>query len=437
MLLIPFFFACNDPTDLGLELEDKDKNVVVKDTTLTLPATTTFIDSLRTDQYTTTVFGQFTDDIYGTVRAISNNHYNAQSGPLPGGDSLTYHSASLVFRVSSSRLTGPTTGEQVLIYESPDTIFSSAIYLANRFLEKQPAPIADVTFDFNPETDSLITIPLGDPFGESLFALLKKAADDDDFQDSLQLNRVIYPPLVIEPGPGNQGLYHFNLADQATGIFVNMKSAVDSMYTYHFDMSQATRFTSVSRDRVGALLSDLNEDYDETDAVTTRVYLDMMHGVYPKIDLQPLIDLYESNEHFVFTDVQFSMDAGSTGSIYISPVSQFRFYFIRGDSTINATSTSIAGALRSDFINNAVLTESSYTGAAPALLNFTYSDQDLGYSGIVTLFSQILGDSYNEETDRYLTRYLVGLSPNGISMGQTNLLKNQIKVRVFYTVFNN
>ncbi len=152
VLLIPFFFACNDPAELGLELERDDEKVSLKDTTLVLPSSTIYIDSLRTDQYTNTLFGKYADNTFGEVTAVSNNQYNAGGATLPE-DSLAFKSAVLRLKVNAVRTRSVAGGETVTIYESSDTIFNSGIYLADRTLTKMGSPIAEHTFTFDPEID--------------------------------------------------------------------------------------------------------------------------------------------------------------------------------------------------------------------------------------------------------------------------------------------
>lgn len=436
-LLIPFFFACNDPTELGLELEQRDENITLNDTTLILPASSLYIDSLRTDPYSAALFGRYYDNIYGEVRAIANHGYRASSGVLPGdfqGDSLQFESAVLTYSINGSRTRSVISGEEIAIYESTDTIFSNAVYLADRSLKRGDLAVTNHTFSFDPEVDTVLNIPLQEYFGRYLFSLLSRAGEEREFQDSLVRGQVRLNPLVLVPGANNQGIYSLDLQEEESGIAVNMKSPnnTDTTYTYYFRFNSSTRFTSIETARNnGELLSDLQEDYDSSTAESDFAYFDMIYGINPIISLEPLINLYRANDGIIFNSVRFTLGAEATESSYIDQISQLRFFFTESDGTINAT------AVQNNQLQSSILlTETSYTGGSPTPLTMNYNEETIEYTGNMTLFAQILGSSGEDDVNDYLTRNLVILSPAGIGTGRTSLPKSGIKLSVYYSTIN-
>jgi len=429
IVLVPFFFACDDPSRLGLELESEDNPIVTQKMEFVLPASTIYIDSLRTDQFTHSIFGQYEDSIAGKATVVSYNQYNIYGGVLPGGDSLEYVSTILSIKVAGQRAQRGLAGEQIIIHEVNDTLYNQPVYLADRKLDHRSETIADYTFDYNPLTDSIIQIPLTDTFGQFLYKRLEKATLGGVNQDSLLLGMYHYPPLALIPGAGNKGLFSFDLKDDTTRIYVNMKNAAGKLYHFSFDFSDA-HYSQIDRDRSSGKFSDIVSEYEESNAITGRTHLDMVNGIHTKLDLSPYLDFVKSHEDFIINRATISMEVVPQDEFsYIETVPFIRNYFIKSNGKINGS-----GVSRGDGFNNAILTEADYasSGNSTNILTMAYNKDNSEYLANVTLFTQVLADDY-ALSDEFLTEHLVITSPETISLGQTSFNKSGMKLTIFYT----
>lgn len=429
-VLIPFFFACDDPSELGLELEIDDSDLQITKLEFVLPASTILIDSLRTDQFQSSIFGQYEDSISGKATVISYNQYNISGGVLPTGDSLEFSRAYLVLKVDALRADNPLSGERMTIHEVKDTLYSQPVYLADRSLDYDPDEfIADFTFDYDPLNDSILHIPLSEAYGQFIYGRLDRGASSGTYQDSLLQGWYHYPPLALVPGVDNAGLYSFDLADDTTRIYIEMATDLGKTYTFRYDFADA-HFSEVRRDRSSGKLSDLSSEYQESSVPSSRTYLDMVNGISPKLDLSPFLDFVKANDDFIINRAILTLEAVPEVQFsFVKNVSFIRNFFLKKDGRING-----AGVSNGDGFNNAILSEGDYTtsGNSANVLTIPYNSEDSRYSADVTLFTQVLVDNYSINTT-FLTEQLVIVSPETISLGRTSFEKSEIKLTVYYT----
>lgn len=429
ILLIPFFFACDDPSELGLELEVDEDIIETEKLEFTLPASSILIDSLRTDHFSYNVAGQYADSVYGSVRAEAYNQYDIRSGTLPTGDTIAFSHAIMVLKVRDIKAPDLLQDERFTIHEVNDTLYSQPAYLADRKLDYDPNPVGDLSFDFDPEEDSVIQILLTEEFGRFLYDRLNNASEQGPGRDSLLQSLFHYPPLAIVPGVDNQGLFSFDLDDDTTGIYINMTSQSGDDYSWIFDFEGA-HFTHVGRNRSGGKLSDITTEYEESTTPSSRVYMSMLHGIYPKLDLAPLIEHIKSNDQFMVNRATMSLGAAPPPGLgHINNVASLRSYFIKENGEING-----AGINLGDGFSNAILGEQDYLSSSNSsnVLTIGYNETDATYDFDVTLFTQIFAEDYSVR-EEFLTEELVLVSPETLGLGQTSFKKSELKLTLYIT----
>ena len=427
LLLIPFFFACDDPSELGLELNAEDNEFETKKIEFVLPTSTIAIDSLRTDQFAASLVGKYNDPVTGSVEAISYNNYNIDGGQLPDeGDSLKFSRAFVRMKIFDSRLDQPLSGEVINIHLAQDTLFDNAVYLASRSIPYDEDPVGTVTYDFTPERDTIMEIPLTDEFGLFLFDRLDKVTNPGgDYIDSLTQGLYHYDPLVFVPGATNQGIIGFDLNADTSALYVEMIDNAGNTSYYAFDFRDK-HYNQIIRDRSSSQLSDLTSEYTPSNNATQNSSIDMLAGVYAKVDLQPLIDFIESGNTLIVNNATVQYEAVEPTSEYTENLSLLNSFFITGSGRINGPGgqTANAGAF-------ALLTEGSYLAGGSDLLTAS-PDSVLTYSSNISLFTQILFDNYRLE-ESYLAEQFVLTSPRTLSMNQTTLINSEVKLTLYYT----
>ncbi len=438
MLLIPIFFSCDDPTQLGIELDDDDSKIDVEFVDILVPASNIYIDSFATfiapfSHYSSqartpneVMFGNLTDSVYGQVTAtpfIEFRMIGSNVFKLPE-DTLTFSKAYISFRIDEIYAERVLLNEEISIYNALDTLHSNVVYLSSTSLNyDNSSPIGYKQFIFNPAVDTMINIPLDQAYGEGLFEKLKRASQNDEYEDSLFLGYYNYPALVFEPGANNQGLYVFNLddVDDTTAVYVEMKGVLGATYYYKFYFAGQPRYTKIERDRAPGKLSDLLTEYEESQVPSSRVYINPMAGVFTKLDLQALIDFADTSENVIVNKAELRLKAAAPG-LYEDVLSPIQFMLINENGRINGP-----GALSSSY---AILARSAVIGNSGITAGY---DKTTGlFSGDITPFAQSFLDARKSELDYPSTEAVVHTNAP-ITPNRASLIRSEIKLRLFYT----
>ncbi|REE05843.1 DUF4270 family protein [Marinoscillum furvescens] len=428
LLLVPFFFACDDPSDLGLELESDNNPLQLHKFETVIPASTLYIDSLRTEHFTTSLFGRYQDPVFGEVTATSYHSYSVASGTLPG-DTLDYSDVFLILKIKEAKADGIVGNERIEVRECNEQIHSDVKYFASNSLEQKDEVIATHDFTYDPLGDTIINVPLSEAYGTWLFDLLVKGSDTGDNQDSLLQNKYDYPPLAFNPGSGNAALYSIDLDDDTTGIYVEMTNGSGALEYFQWDLKNE-HFASLERDRSGTPLSVFNSDYQE-EVLNEQAYLNLLSGVYTQLDLAPYLEFAESHQQIIINraSLRLAFEEGEN-----SPVDFIQFYYPNSSGRING-----GAVVNGSLVNNVLLSEGAYRPGSSnvSALTLGLATDSVSYEADITLFTQILSDNSDNEDD-YLAEKLVITSPETIGLGQTTFIKSDIKLTVYYaTVENN
>ncbi len=422
LLLIPFFFACEDPGELGIQVSSDNQNVEVRDTTISLPMSTILIDSLRTNQFTTLLVGNMEDSVTGSVRCTGYTQYSPASGTFPG-DSLDFVSAFISFKINEVRTTDNVLSGHIDVHESNDTLYNQAIYLAKRKIEFNPTPISQIDYNINIDEDSVLTFPVND-LGMELYDQLVRYGTDTAFQDSLQQNLLYYQPLVFNTTSSNSGLMSLSLSNDSSAIFIEMKSPTsDSTYYYKFNFNGRGHFTNIERDKAGSKLASLTEEY--TDEFSGGyAYGSMVDGAFAKVDMGPLKAFLAATPGLIVNSSRIKLNNTDYGSEFIIPFSSLRFYFIRNSGKINGP---IGNSRVSAFLST-ILSDLSYSSSSVDYLNAIHDEDTPNYAGEITQFTQIVADDalgidVNE---------IVILNPTPTSLQKT--IFTGAEITIYYTV---
>jgi hypothetical protein len=431
--LIPIFFACNDPSALGLELENENAKTQVKAIEFVLPAKTIYIDSLRSENLGKLVFGNLANDtIFGDLKAIAYTEYTVGSGILPG-DTLEYLETFVTMKFSSATTNDKSVASNdIKVYQTIDTLFNSAKYLSNMHVDyDQSLPIGSISTPFELLGDSISRIKLDDSFGLGLYAKLDSAGTNNDYEDSLKNRLFYFPALVFEPSDNNGNLITFNLAADTVGIYVAMRHPVrGDNYYFKFSFS-GNHYSEILRNRSSGKYTDLVNDYDSSSVTAGNVHLNMIAGVHPRIDLSPYLDFIEFNPDIIINRAEIYLESSPIDNELIPPIDRIQFYFPNEDGRINGPGVYVQNLA----ILYTVLTDNGYFQAASGgsnVLTTSYSTTNQWYANNMTNFCQKLLDSQLAGVD-YVSEQLIVYSPDITTVGQSPISKSGIKLKVFYT----
>lgn len=421
LLLIPFFFACEDPGELGVQVDSNNQNIAVKDTTISIPLSTILIDSLRTNQFTTMLVGNAEDSVTGSVQCTAYTQYSPASGTLPD-DTLDFVSAYIRFKINEVRTTDNILSGHIDVHESDDTLYNQVIYLAKRKIDYNPTPITGVDYNINIDTDSILTIPMND-LGLELYNQLVRADQDSAFKDSLQQNRLYYQPLVFNTTSSNSGLMSLSLSNDTTALYIEMKSPTsDSTYYYRYRFNGRGHFTNIERSKSGSKLSTLVDEYSSEHS-GGYAYGSMVDGIFAKLDLAPVKAFMEANPGLIVNNARININNTDYGSEFVVPFTSLRFYFIRSGK-INGP----IGNSRLTAFSSTILSDASYSSSSVDYFNTIYNDDPPNYSGEITQFTQIVAD----DALGIDLEEIVILNPTTTSLQKT--IFTGAEITIYYTV---
>ena len=421
LLLIPFFFACEDPGELGVQVDSDNQNIEVRDTTITLPLSTILIDSLRTNQFTTLLVGNMEDSVTGSVHCTAYTQYSPASGTFPG-DSLDFVSAYISFKINEVRTADNILSGHIDVHESDDTLYNQAIYLAKRKIEFDPTPITGIDYNINIDVDSVLTIPVND-LGVELYDQLVRYATDSAFQDSLKQNLLYYQPLVFNTTSSNSGLMSLSLSNDTSALYIEMKSPTsDSTYYYRFNFNGRGHFTNIERDKAGSKLSPLTEEYT-TEVSGGYAYGSMVDGAFAKLDMTPINEFMAASPGLIINNSRIKLNNTDYGSEFVIPFTSIRFYFIKNGRINGPIGTSRLAAFTST-----ILSDLSYSSSSVEYFNAIHDDDPPNYSGEITQFTQIVADNgFGLDIDE-----IVILNPTTTSLQKT--IFTEAEITIYYTV---
>lgn len=442
--LIPFFFACDDPNALGIELDDDNAKTTTEAVEFSLPSQNIYADSLSNGNRGFLTFGSIQDnEVYGDVKAVGYSEYQTGSGVLPN-DSLEFIKAFIVLKSNLPYITeGSSPTQSVTIYETSDTLFSSVVYLSKIHVDYETSTLLGSLAEPLTDQDSIFTIDLIDSFGSNLYVLLDSAIDNSLYSDSLDSG--LKPALVFEPSDNNQSLFTLDMLADTTGIYLEMldPDTGDSHY-YKFDFV-ADHYSEIIRDRSGSLYSSLVNNYDSVD-ISDVAHLNMTAGLHPRLDISELVEFLGDNQDIIINRAEIFLETDNSNSETIPEIQNIRYFIPAGNGRINGP----AFANNVNISSYAVLNNVSYfsTGNGfSSIFSSPYDSIESRYYGDISIFAQdmlsktLFNTSVSESTeieeeDKNYIKIPSKLILNGTSntnVGQSTFLKSDMRLKIYFT----
>ncbi len=287
-----FVASCDDPDDIGLNLQEQDDilNAKLVDT-LTIETETVLLNDINTSTVTVLLTGAYDDPYVGDISAntyfqVLLSSENPDFGSNPMCDSIK------LFLDYNGYYYGDTSETQTLeVYKLTEEIQDDSSYTINSTLNVDPTAIGSTYpgFSVSPTiSDSIVEISLNATYGDEIIAAGNTT--NDLFVQSIF-------GLSVRPTSGD-----FNGA--VVGFFAGGDSKVVLYYhndtdTSTFDLSissSSMRFNNIVADRSSTSLSSLSSEGDALSTATTsnQGFLQAGTGLATKIFLPNLQQFRDS-----------------------------------------------------------------------------------------------------------------------------------------------
>lgn len=437
ILMIPVFLGCEASDDIGIPFE-LESSANVRFIELELPATTVFIDSLRTDSENRILVGQFQDELTGLIKTESYFSMKYASNNAPNGeigDNFVYDSVRMSL-LSPTSIGNNSLTQSFSISLLPDTI-SNVVYLSS---SKQQS-IGDQVGSFETQVGSdtnYFNFQLDDTFGNQLF---RNVTNFDPLLGSTD-----WPSLAIIPNANSEVINQIKLNADTSRIFL-----------YVTDPGGATKFTIIGGDTLYNdttytvefrfdLFTSENPHYVNIDrsGVNTTLpgdinVIDVLAGVTTSISTEPLEEFIneriDEGQSVIFNNatLAFSFEEESGRDT----LENFYAFFYRNENYF-------ASALVTSPFNNLIMSDNAFlqSSNSPALSSLNIDRDEIVISA--TLFFQSMHNEYvnNTESSSLLVRDSTGVSlVDFIMLSQSDVtlqraIFNGVKLRIYYTEVN-
>ena len=442
--ITPFFLMCEDPNEIGAELNPNNDNVNALYTEFTLPTSIVFSDSVATNRDEYMAFGVYEDPIFGRIKSTAFFQFgifNGGTGPPRTVDEEAEYDSAVLYLQNSFYFGEDFTGTQNLaVHSVADTLFN-VIYKSTVRTPFIADPVAEAEFIAQPDADSLIRVDINDNYGMRLLNAVR-GVPLSDISDVLQFE---IPGIAIVPSDDMEYIYGIEPLIQANdSVRVGETSTLRVYYHLPIDSTEvlfwdyvldgSTRYMKIDLDRSNSELSGLTNPFEEYESVSDDRYVNPISGINTKIDMSPVWDFIDSLDGFLVNKAEIEIspvfDRGGVDD-YITTLTEFSLLFTDDSNKINGNdifNTTIN-------INNQVLDEGSYLSSqtgSPLRVGY-FQDESL-FRGELSNYLQAAGSNAIDRRDLmlYPIRFIVN-DEVANTFSQLIFNKNDIRIKLFYT----
>ena len=267
--LFLFFFsfaaltACDDPKDIGLDLQDE--NLIGTEFTDKLTVNTGTVlqnDSILSYRLPTAVVGQYADPVLGTVRASTftevglggtnlsfGNNAKADSLVLTLDYSFKYADTLKAMQVNVHRLKGAF-DEKSSYFTNTDFAYDPAVIGSREF---RPRVEVVETNGTKSKKTKLLSIKLSNELAEQFIA----QSGQPTFANQASFLNYFRGIALTVPADVNASLVGFNLNSTSTSLVLHYTAADGTKKQHAFIMGSGGYFSQIAADRSGTALAGL------------------------------------------------------------------------------------------------------------------------------------------------------------------------------------
>ena len=442
--ILPVFLMCEDPNEIGTELNPNSDNVNTLYKEFTLPTSIVFSDSVRTSEDQNMAFGVYEDPIFGRIESIAYFQFGAfidGIGPQRIVDlDAIYDSAILVLQYNFFYGEDFTQFQRLRVHEITDTLFNRVIYKSNIRTPFSRTPIGEAEFRATPGIDSLLFIDIDDEYGERALDAVRNRPINDG--DDVLLFEV--PGIALVPDDNMDyivGVEHeiqandsIRIEESSTlRIYYHSPSFEGQTFFWDYPLQSFGRYMLIENDRSSSELSGLTEPFQEFVPATDDRYVQPITGIHTKIDMSPVWDFIDSLDGFIVNKADFEItpvnDRGGTED-FLTTINQISLLFTDESNKINGNLINTTNNL-----NNEVLEDGSYTTQFSPTLRIAYDPERSLFRAEISNYLQAAGDNALDRTDLMIFPVSQNFNTEDVANQFDQLVfdKDDLRIKLFYT----
>ncbi|MEJ8802524.1 DUF4270 domain-containing protein [Pontibacter sp. H249] len=333
-----FFFSiatlasCDDPTDIGIDLQDENLIGTNFTDTITINTGTVLLtDSILSFRTAPAQVGYLADPVLGTLKAttyteVALNGTDVKFGENPQVDSM-------VLTLDYSFIYGNKTAPLKLnVFRLTEGFQEKASYFTNTTLAKQEAPLGSTTlvpllyekkkqFDVDSTAAKrLVKIKLP----QSLINEFVAQSGNDPLKSQANF-KAFFKGLAIAPAGEPSSILALNLAADSSKIVMHYKNGADKKkHTFRLSGSAVNYFTNFEGNRAGTAVAELSQNGDfipATEGNGNESYIQNNTQLLTKLTLPYLENFREAAGTIIINRAELivPVKAASTGAFSAPP----------------------------------------------------------------------------------------------------------------------
>ena len=292
------FSSCEDPSNIGLELDPNNNQIGVSYIEIPLSADVVQRDSIYTTNAGVVQYGRSENDFFGVTEAIgySRLFFNRDVARPREGARLDSVKLNISFReVIAEELQTP---KKLSIHLLQEQIQDRDYYSFNG-LAYDPAPTFEATIDFRAKQDTIVTLPVDNAFTDLVF---EELVDGRYFGDIFAF-REFLPGLVFK---GEDASFSTRIGNNTGLIFyyTNDGDTISRAYPIAtgLNFNLARHFTQTVIDRAGTpteVIQEKNKAYNLGQYAGGK----STYGLVMKLNMDPLDEFLDTLVNVTFNQV--------------------------------------------------------------------------------------------------------------------------------------
>jgi len=442
VLIVPFTIACEDPGEIGLELNPDNGAFVAKYQELTLNSSIVLVDDILSDNSTRIngltqipssdgriLFGNYSTPEFGKIASQGfSSLYIALRGFKPDEQFVM---DSLIMFMYIDYIYGPSfEGEkQINIHELKEEIKLDSVYLTKNSTPYYEEPIGSLNFDFSKydsvRVDTVLRVRLADELGDRFLDEAK--TDTTTFSNNVEF-RKFFNGFAFVPGPSNNMMTGIHMENQAT--FVRMyihdtqdTTSFDFVFTAYDTVGKniTKYYNNITLDRSGSSLAPISNYYTDYFPPDNVGLVQASTGVFTKLDFSPYINFIDTIDQLIINRVELLIPAEPYDK-YFDPSATMDLYEV--DENNHFIEEMDSSRLKIYYLTAGKLSYQKDN-----------NEQSGNYGGLVTDYIQSITTD-DKNASPFYSSVLIG-QPNlwysVLSTNQSVLSMQEFRLRVYYS----
>ena len=432
--ILALVLSCEDPNEIGLNINPNLQNLNVLFTEFPLDASNVQLDSVNTTVNGRLMMGKLNDPVFGVSTATGYTQLRPSSFSTSFPEGSAYD--SLIMNVSGTYLYGDGMDQtqRISIHQLSEGIVDTVTYYSFNTRSFNSESIGELEYTITgtrPDTLRL-SARMSDAFGESLFNTA--STDTVAFRNSSNFDE-FFKGLAFVSDPGNSMVFTANVETGGTFMTLYFSAPDDTVarsINFLFNAFTSNQFngnsyfSNITTDVSGTPVAAITERFTEFDPIDNKIFSQAGNALYPKINLDPMREFVENNRIKV-----------NRADIVIENVEAFNEGFEPPESLFffitNETNNFLPVTIGNSRGLRAVQAETAATfNIGNELVIPFQEDGERQYEGTVTIYIQAaIIDGVLEVPEEIL---LVPFRSSS-SLNRFSFDASQVKMRLFYTTF--